>query len=316
MDRMLADGDDSYEPPDHTGDGSVVWRGKLVQTSGDAEPTVNARFVAGRDVSTTIPWRDLLPGKLNIDGRLQIPKAEEYLCGLQWSSSSDVSILALTPYDDAAGFNHIFEYFRGKDRYAVVNKDKPSLVKDLYIIPVEPGTKFPEHIEMLEHCTIKRPVEERLLLATFVVARAMGEAPIPPAQQPSHHANGNGHHLPSHMRQSLPGPSGSPIAPNFSPAQHQAPQFGPGSGSPIPPNPYAAPPPPVQQQWSPLAVAILGEFINAPPAQQILAADPGIDEERLRNLRKILESDEGARTDMNILAAKLFAGSGNPHAQG
>lgn len=307
VDRMLADGDDSYEPPDHTGDSSVVWRGKLVQTSGDAEPTVNARFVAGRDVSTTIPWRDLLPGKLNIDGRLQIQKAEEYLCGLQWSSSSDVSILALTAYDDAAAFNNIFEYFLGKNRYAVVNRDKPSLVKDLYIIPVEPGTKLPEHVEMLEHCTIKRPVEERLLLATFVVARSMGEVqstpvPQPPAQHTN--GNGNGHHLPSHMRQSLPGPSGSPIAPHFSPAQ----QFGPASGSPIPPNPYSAPQQPPPQS---LAATILGELINAPSAQQIIQADPGIDEDRLRNLRKILEEDVGARTDIALLAQRLNAGPGS-----
>ena len=323
VDRMLADGDDNYEPPDHSGDDSVVWRGKVVQTSGDAEPTVNARFVAGRDVSTTIPWRDLLPGKLNIDGRLQIPKAEEYLCGLQWSSSSDVSVLALTPYDDAEAFNNIFEYFLGKNRYAVVNKDKPSLVKDLYIIPVEPGTKLPEHIEMLLHCTIKRPVEERLLLATFVVARAMGEShPDPPqaaqdtpVQQPLQHMNGNGHHLPQHMRQSLPGPAGSPIAPNFSPSQHQAPQFGPGSGSPIPPNPYSAPPPPQtqsvyqppqQQQQQSLAAQILGEFLDAPSAQQILAADPAIDEDRLKNLRRILEEDVGARTDIQVLGRKLM----------
>lgn len=311
VDRMLADGDDSYEPPDHTGDSSVVWRGKLVQTSGDAEPTVNARFVAGRDVAETIPWRDLLPGKLNIDGRLQISKAEEYLCGLQWSSSSDVAVLALTPYDDAAAFNSIFEYFLGKNRYAVVNKDRPSLVKDLYIIPVEPGTTLPEHIEMLEHCTIKRPVEERMMLATFVVARAMGETQPTPAQQPVQHMNGNGHHLPSHMRQSLPGPAGSPIAPHFSPAQ----QFGPGSGSPIPPNPYSAQAPyqpPPQQQHSALAAQILGEFITAPSAQQILGADPAIDEDRLQNLRKILEEDVNARADITVLAAKLNVGPPPP----
>lgn len=253
VDRMLAedDDDDNYTPAEPTGEDSIVWRGKLVQSSGDSEPTVNARFVAGRDVALTVPWKQMLPDKLNIDGRLQIQKAEEYLCGLQWSSSSDVSVLAFTPYDDAPAFTQFFEYFASRQRYAVVNKDKPSLVKDLYIIPIEPGGKIPDHIEMLEHCTIKRPIEERLLLATFVVARASNEPPTPtpqpsavavPQDIPSQQQQStNGHHLPQHMRNSIAGPQGSPLPPSgahFSPT----PNANAGSGSPFPPNPYSVPP--------------------------------------------------------------------------
>jgi len=254
VDRMLADDDDdgNYAPAEATGTDSIVWRGKLVQSSGDTEPTVNARFVAGRDVALTIPWKDMLPDRLNIDGRLQIQKAEEYLCGLQWSSHSDVSVLAFTPYDDAKAFTQFFEYFASRQRYAVVNKDKPSLVKDLYLIPIEPGAKLPDHVNMLEHCTIKQPVEERLLLATFVVARAITAndtpthssaqpLPVPDMQQtPSQPPQpSNGHHLPQHMRNSIVGPQGSPMPPQFSPAPHN-PQA--SSPSPFPPNPYNPPP--------------------------------------------------------------------------
>lgn len=371
VDRMLADDDDdNYTPAEPSGEDSIVWRGKLVQSSGDSEPTVNARFVAGRDVALTIPWKQMLPDKLNIDGRLQIQKAEEYLCGLQWSSSSDVSVLAFTPYDDAAAFQQFFDYFATRSRYAVVNKDKPSLVKDLYIIPIEPGGKIPDHIEMLEHCTIKRPVEERLLLATFVVARAASESQTPAPSQmsqetPSQPAQStNGHHLPQHMRNSIAGPQGSPLQASggpFSPAQTQNP-YGAGPNSPIPPNPYSNPPtqtantppnyPPQQQQQqtqyplpnaqppappagyqpnqpypqqqapqsqqphpppqipqiqNPLAASILGDLQFTPSAQQILTADPQIGEEKLRNLRKILEENEGARTDIAALAARLGA---------
>jgi len=364
VDRMLADDDDdNYAPVEATGEDSIVWRGKLVQSSGDSEPTVNARFVAGRDVALTIPWKDMLPDRLNIDGRLQIQKAEEYLCGLQWSSNSDVSVLAFTPYDDAPAFTQFFEYFASRQRYAVVNKDKPSLVKDLYLIPIEPGAELPDHIGMLEHCTIKQPVEERLLLATFVVARAItaNDTPTPssahplpvPAmqqnpsqpQQPS-----NGHHLPQHMRNSIAGPQGSPLQPQFSPAQK--PQA--SSPSPFPPNPYNAPPsaqmppsntppnypqhpqphypPPHQQPGSyqaapaylppqqqpaapapiinPLAAQILGDLQFTSSAQQVLSADPSISEDKLNNLKRILASDEGARTDIAVLAAKLGASAG------
>jgi hypothetical protein len=259
VDRMLADDDDddNYAPAEATGADSIVWRGKLVQSSGDSEPTVNARFVAGRDVALTIPWKDMLPDRLNIDGRLQIQKAEEYLCGLQWSSHSDVSVLAFTPYDDAKAFTGFFDYFASRQRYAVVNKDKPSLVKDLYLIPIEPGAKLPDHVNMLEHCTIKQPVEERLLLATFVVARAITAndtpthssappLPVHDAQQtPSHPPQpANGHHLPQHMRNSIAGPQGSPLQPQFSPAtahNNNNAQVA-SSPSPFPPNPYNPPP--------------------------------------------------------------------------
>lgn len=354
VDRMLAeDDDDNYAPAEPSGADSIVWRGKLVQSSGDSEPTVNARFVAGRDVALTIPWKQMLPDKLNIDGRLQIQKAEEYLCGLQWSSSSDVSVLAFTPYDDAAAFQQFFDYFATRSRYAVVNKDKPSLVKDLYIIPIEPGGKLPDHVEMLEHCTLKRPIEERLLLATFVVARA-NDTPTPATAQPSHNPEAiqetpqqptNGHHLPQHMRNSVAGPQGSPLqssGPQFSPAP--VPYGGPNS--PLPPNPYQPSPqqpsantPPTyphqqQQQYpmpqqqqapapqgfppapayppqpaihNPLAAQILGDLQFTPSAQQILSADPQIGEEKLNNLKRILVEDEGARTDIAILAAKLGA---------
>jgi len=322
VDRMLADDDDdddNYAPAEATGEDSIVWRGKLVQSSGDSEPTVNARFVAGRDVSLTVPWKQMLPDKLNIDGRLQIQKAEEYLCGLQWSSSSDVSVLAFTPHDDATAFTQFFEYFASRQRYAVVNKDKPSLVKDLYIIPIEPGGKIPDHIEMLEHCTIKRPVEERLLLATFVVARAANDTPpstqttLPSSDTPSQPTNG--HHLPQHMKIAGPGPQGSPMPPS---APH---------GSPFPPNPYNAPtypreqqqqypPPHVQPQPQyqpgavvhPLAAQILGDLQFCASAQQVLSADPAISEDKLLNLKRILLEDEGARTDIAVLAAKLGAG--------
>ena len=41
-------------------------------------------------------------------------------------------------------------YFHSRERYAVVEKDKPAMVKDLYIIPVEAGEALPVHVEMLE----------------------------------------------------------------------------------------------------------------------------------------------------------------------
>jgi len=327
VDRLLQDDDESYSPAEYSTDGTIVWRGKLVH-SGEAEPTVNARFVAGRDLALTVPWQELLPEKMTIDGRLQVAKAEEYLCSLEWSSNSDVSVLAFTPHDDAEAFNTLFEYFHSRSRYAVVSsKDRPRMAKDLYIIPIEVGARLPDHVEKLEHCTIKVPVEERLLLATLVVARAPGTPQVAtPGQQPAA-ANGQ-HHLPQHVRASGQGPSGSPINthnPSFSPAgntpMQQPPVAGYGTNSPFPPNAYGSaagppdppqrlgqyPPPHIPSHPNPLVAEVLGSLQHAPTAQQVVAADPNITREKLENLRKILEEDPAARTQIEALAMRLSA---------
>jgi len=327
VDRLLQDDDDSYEPHGYTSDETVVWRGKVVHT-GEGEPLVNARFVAGRDMASTAAWRDVLPSKLSVDGRLAVQKAEEYLCGLQWSQNSDVSVLVLTAVDDMAAFNSVFEYFHSRGRYAVVNKDKPALIKDLYIIPVEKGAPLPDHINMLEHNMLKTPAEERMLLATFVVARALGmpqtdsAAGGSPTQQ--YHTGGstvgntNGaqqpqQHLPPHLRTGAPGPAGSPLTASgstFSPAQSaNAPPMS-GYGVGIPPSPYEQ----QQQQQAhypapPHANSLVSRMLGPrqwdPTALQVVAAQPEISESQLKNLRDMLEEDVEARTNVEALARKL-----------
>ncbi|EME49383.1 hypothetical protein DOTSEDRAFT_68235 [Dothistroma septosporum NZE10] len=320
IDRMLEDNDDTYSPAPITGADSIIWRGKLIQTHENNAPTVNARFVAGRDLASTVPWQDLLPHKLSIDGRLAIAKAEEYLCGLRWSSTSDVAVLALTPYDNAQLFNDVFEYFHSRQRYAVIENDKPYMVKDFYIIPLQAGAELPPHISMLEHCTIKQPIEERMLLATLIVARA----PSSPSKQDSTLGNAmgtNGNHLPPHVRQSIGGPAGSPLTaqtPTF-PPQQGSPQAGYGASapSPFPPNPYgpsqptppgqvaAYPAPNVPSQHSQVE-QILGELQYTPTAKMILSQAP-LSVDQLNNLRTILVEDLNARTDFEALTRKLFA---------
>ncbi|KAK5724254.1 lysyl-tRNA synthetase [Elasticomyces elasticus] len=312
VDRLLQDDDDQYEPSGYTSDETVVWQGRVVHT-GEGEPLVNARFVAGRDMGSTASWKDVLPHMLSVDGRLAVQKAEEYLCGLQWSHNSDVSVLALTPADNMDEFNKVFEYFLSRGRYAVVNKDKPGMLRDIYIIPVEVGANLPEHIGMLEHNMIKTPVEERMLLATFVVTRAavpqqadgmMGEGSPSQHQQQQQHAQYVGgvnggqppQVLPQHMRTGAPGPAGSPLTASgstFSPSQPMS-----GYGTGLPPNPY-------EQHANALIASILGPRQWDPTALQVVAAQPDITEDKLRNLRRILEEDVRTRTDLEALAQKL-----------
>ncbi len=174
VDRMLQDDDDeTYSPVGYTDPDTIVWRGKLVQQADSIAPTVNGRFIAGRDITPTVSWSDLLPSHLQIDGRLAIDKAEEYLCSLQYSTTSDVSVLALTPESAEQEFDTLFNYFESRNRYAVVKDGKPAMVRDLYIIPLKPGDELPAHVTMMEYNVLeKSPVQVRTLLATFVVGRA------------------------------------------------------------------------------------------------------------------------------------------------
>ena len=316
IDRMLEDNDDTYPQAVSSGD-SIVWRGKLVQSSEESAPVVNARFVAGRDLQPTTPWQSLLPQALNIDGRLAVAKAEDYLCGLRWSTSSDVSVLQLSPADNAEAFNAVFDYFHSRKRYAVVAKEKPAMVKDLYIIPVEVGEALPGHVEMLEYCALQKPVQERVLLATLIIARAP-DSPIKDAAPQQSPANG---HLPQHVRQSMSGPAGSPLNPQhatFSPTNSAQPQqAGYGAPAAFPPNPYgpqvqAQQPPvvPVAQQQphpNPQVNQILGDLQYASSAQMILSAAPNISSDQLQNLRAILVQYPHTQTDFEALTQRLYA---------
>lgn len=334
IDRLLADddADDTYSPQDSKPSASsIVWQGKLLQP-GVTSLVVSARFAAGNDFSRYASWDSFLPSMLEIEGRLERSKADEYMCGLQWSRKSDVSVLMLSAYDDRAAFDTIFEYFHSRKRYAVGKKGHgcSELIKDLYISPIDKGEKPPPHIDLLDHSAIPSPSQEKILLLTVVVNKpaswdqADSAMPIPAAAvgQPP--------------RMSLPGPAGSPITasgPQFSPAPRPG-STQDASHSALPPNPYtpggAFPsnvyrgqpqylPHHQQQQhqrpgsevpglpqFSHGVAAILGPYAGCQVAQQILAATGGIvQEQEARNMVDVFERDPRARDDMTIFGSIL-----------
>jgi hypothetical protein len=180
----------------------------------------------------------------------------------------------------------------------VIEKDKPPMVKDLYIIPIEIGAKLPAHVEMLEHCTLKLPIEERLLLATMIVART-SDSPVPAQETPApQQANGQ---FPPHVRQSIGGPAGSPLNGQPSP-------FSPTNT--FPPYPYGPQqtqaPPQLPRHPDPMVEQILGDLQFAPTVQMIFREAAALNEAQLRNLKLILTDDANARTDFQALSDKLY----------
>ncbi|OQE46717.1 hypothetical protein PENCOP_c001G06530 [Penicillium coprophilum] len=319
IDQLLRD-DEPYSPPyspkDFDDDGTI-WRGKVTMPP-IGEFSSSAKHVGGADLSGRIPWSQLAPSTLVVDGRIDIRRATDYLCGLQFSKSTDVSVIAISSPDqpeDRAGFDKMFEYFHSRGRYGVIGKHPLSAVKDTYLVPMEIGTTtMPEFIELLENISLEGPITQRMLLTIFVVKTGDSN---PSSVQP-----------PSHQASQEPPMSASPAVA----ATPQQPQFSAGV-APTPPshfggfNPNPAPygqQVPVQQgqvtpqhqpalTGLPAAVQVLGSQVDAPAIQQLLKTAPNVDMAQLSVVRDILVRQPAAAANYDTLMQALFETQANGH---
>ena len=319
IDQLLRD-DEPYSPPyspkDFDDDGTI-WRGKVTMPP-IGEFSSSAKHVGGADLSGRIPWSQLAPPTLVVDGRIDIRRATDYLCGLQFSKSTDVSVIAISSPDqpvDRAGFDKLFDYFYSRGRYGVIGKHPLPAVKDTYIVPMEVGTTtMPEFIELLENISLEGPITQRMLLTIFVVKT--GESNPSSVQPPSHQASQE------------PPVSASPALA----ATPQQPQFSAGI-APTPPSHFGGfnPSPaaygqqaPVQQgqvnpqhqpalTGLPAAVQVLGPQVDAPAIQQLLKTAPNVDTAQLSVVRDILARQPAAAANYDTLMQALFETQANGH---
>ncbi|KAJ5702290.1 hypothetical protein N7488_009838 [Penicillium malachiteum] len=317
IDKLLDDDEpDSppYSPKDLNEDG-LIWRGKVSMIP-VAEFNSTAKHVGGADLSGRIPWSQLAPETLLVDGRIDIQRANNYLCGLRWSASTDVSVIAVSsPHSpkEVDGFNKLFDYFHRRQRYGVIGVHPLPAVKDTYIVPLETGTtKMPEFIELLENTNLgEGPTEERILLIVFVVKTRDSN---PPSVQPS-----------SHRPSQEPAVSASPLTAAAATPQNtfipgQAPLNSSALGVAAPnqaaygqqPAPYQ----PVQQSsltGISLAIQVLGPQVNAPAIQQLLKTAPDVDMAQLTLVRDILARQPAAASNYEALMQALFDTQANGH---
>ncbi|KAJ5090057.1 hypothetical protein N7532_008741 [Penicillium argentinense] len=322
IDNLLRDDEpDSppYSPKDYNDDG-VIWQGKVTMAS-LAEFSSSAKHVGGADLSGRIPWSQLAPSTLLVDGRIEIQLASNYLCGLRFSSSTDVSVIAVrspNPPNERAAFDRLFEYFQGRKRYGVIGKHPLPAVKDTYVVPLEAGaTTGPEFIELLENNSLESPIHERLLLVVFVVKT--GES-NPPSVQPSSHQPSL---EPASTASPLTAVGGTPQQPPF--GVPQASQTPPNTLSGANPNPAAygqqAQPQPGQSaapQQSTVtgmaaAIQVLGAQVNEPAIQQLLKTAPNVEVAQLNVVRDILARQPAAAANYDVLMTALFETQANGH---
>lgn len=320
IDQLLKDeepeDDEPYSPVEHTAlPGGVVWSGKLTMT-GVASFKGKARHCAGADLSSSMPWDALIPNALGIEGRIDIDRASQYLCGLKWSTTTDVVVVAVTPENDdndTAQFNKLFEYFTQRGRYGVIGKNPNTAVKDTYVVPLEAGTsKKPDFVELLDVCTIEDPTPERTLLLSFVVK--LGNSPT--ANQTPRHMDATSIASPIGVSGQAPLMSTHPGFQN-PPTPFQPPPSYPQHSSPMQGhNPYNTPPPPYTQhqqqiqQYPPYtgmeaARFALGDLANCQAVAQLVREVPRSSVPEFIAVKSILERNPALGDDYPTLVSMM-----------
>ncbi|KAL8660099.1 MAG: hypothetical protein Q9226_000091 [Calogaya cf. arnoldii] len=328
IDRLLredeAEEEEPYSPIDYPMDpNATVWNGRLTM-EGVAEFNGNGKHVAGANLDGTIPWNLLISETINVQGRIDIERATEYLCKLRYSNTTDVSVIAITPTEDEesqTAFHKLFQYFTDRKRYGVVVKKSDA--KDVYLVPLDAGaTAKPEFIELLDYCTIQTPVPERMLLITFVIRSPDGAAAQdnntprqPDAAAIASPVNASGGPAPS------PFTAQPPMGYHDSPtpaAYHNSPPVGyqysntPPQQSPygIPPQQHQQPPPPYQQPYNgptgmEAAKQVLGNMAYAPTVTALLNEAPTAGVVEFHFVREIYEKVPAAEKDYRMLKDML-----------
>ena len=328
IDQLLKDeepeDDEPYSPVEYTADpNAAVWHGKMAM-SGIASFSGKAKHVAGANLSPSLPWTQLIPSTLTIEGRIDTARADDYLCGLRYSNTTDVVVVAVVPSespDDQAQFNKLFKYFTERKRYGVISKNPVISVKDTYVVPLEAGAdKKPEFVELLEHCTIEFPSPERTLLLCFVVK--MNNSPS--AQQTPRAPEVGSLNSPVNVS----GPQATPISghPGFHnspapglpyPAQQPYPNY---AGSPTQSQAAFMPPHAAQQQQSPYPIPqpqhygpigmeaarqALGDLANVSVIAELLQEAPNSGVAEFMVVKDLLERVPASQHDYKILRGML-----------
>lgn len=321
IDQLLKDEEpdeeEPYSPTDYEAEPGVIWRGNMVMAS-VADFAGTAKHVAGANLNAIHPWSQLMPPTLSIEGRIDIEKASNYLCGLQWSKTTDVLVVAVTPNDnveDDIKFKKLFAYFTERKRYGVIGHSPDGVVRDIYVVPLEAGmSKKPDFVELLEYCTIEDPRPSRMLLVTYVIKPNRTDGPSS-AQATSHHqdsaainspmsAQASGQYRPPYPM-SNPGPHMSPVAPYSSapaygsPAQPQQP-FSPPQ--PQNHNPYSnLPQPNMNLRGIEAARLQLGDMANCPAVDDLLAQAPNTGVVEFGFIKEVFDDVPASRNNFSML---------------
>ena len=148
-----------YSPPYSPGtnddntpaEAKTIWSGVLTM-AGKAELHGQADLVS--DPKFKLRWKEALPPKIIIEGRIVRKDALKYVLAQYESGTKDVIGLHFRPSspDQAVLMQELYDYFRKRERFGVLHF-KSAAVKDAYLMPLESSEPLPEQL----NCT--RPKE-------------------------------------------------------------------------------------------------------------------------------------------------------------
>ena len=316
IDALLKDEDAEsvpYSPKDYEATDGTIWQG-VVNGGALGRFHCTAKYAAGCSVdSLHMTYHDLIPTEIGISGRIDPTKADEYLCGLQYSQSSDVIVVSIAMPHDPIGaeqFTKLFQYFKSRSRYGVGTQHRNAAIKDIYLIPLDVGDTLPGLLNLLEN-KFSSPVGEKMFMLPFVIKNT--ELPYNAANRDTSAAAPPTpiQHTPVTPYDGL-GTQGGPhdFPPHPSLPYHQS-----SNGTPtpatLPPGapPYQHPPYPQQQGPPPAAIAaqqVLGpELSRAPAVLQLVAQAPNAGLEEMTVVRDCIAEDPRAAHDLSVLTNAL-----------
>lgn len=320
--------DDHYSPRHE--EEEEEWRGR-VEMNGIASLSATAALVGGPEYVSSAKWSDLLAEVLQIDGRIKHDRATEYLCGQKFSKSSSLIMVSLAPTDGVAQteFKKLFDYFKERDRYAVVGKHSLKCIKDLYIVPVDVQDSLPDWFNVLDPPSrIPETVRQgKLLIVIFVVIRNLvglpAVAPVLSTADISPYAQI--HHRPSDPPYASPIPAstasnsrhqGLPYSPsqqqNFvysnasaSSSQHNTPY--PNGTYSANPSAHVGAPPSLSLQPTPFSVTSQppGHIPLTEMTQNLLQLFPDMDSNQLMLINNILIENPDIHNDPDALMGMI-----------
>ncbi|KIX06014.1 uncharacterized protein Z518_03988 [Rhinocladiella mackenziei CBS 650.93] len=318
-----------YSPKESAETDGTVWRG-TVNGGNLGRFHASARYAAGAtpDSDTLrMTYHQLIPPEIVIGGRIQPARADEYLCGLEYSNTSDLVIVWMPePQNshDQEQFDKLFRYFKTKDRFGVGIQHQNPAIKDIYLIPLDLGQELPTFVKKLE-TDFPDPTRERMLLVPIVIknselphnmAAAMLDGPGaaaspstrgPTVQTPIPHEGSFESPQPNPYHQSpVPGINGTPQVipshPNANiPSQSQS-AVVPQQYSPPTPTPQY---PPQQSMAMFNAQKILGPLATSPAVVQLCTQVPNAGENEFRVIKECLEKNPEAANSLEVLTGML-----------
>ncbi|RMZ90389.1 hypothetical protein DV736_g2386, partial [Chaetothyriales sp. CBS 134916] len=289
-----------YSPKDDSPGDGIVWRG-VINGGSLGRFQIIAKYAVGatpdsETLQTT--WSTILPNEIGIGGRIDPTKADDYLCGLEWSNSSDLLIVWLPEPEDSPvdqeEFNKFFRYFKSKNRFGVGQQNHFAPLKDIYFVPLEKGEEMPMFVKKLES-SWPQLASERMLLVPLVT-------PITPREDWHNGAAVNPPHLqhiPSNGQPPNYGSPPPPYATGVQPSTH-FPSSTPAAAIATPlPQPAHLPPAALA------ASRVLGPHAAKPAVLQLISSAPTAGDEEMKVIKECITQDERAAHDLGLLTKML-----------